>query len=247
MRYLIISDIHANVDAFDAVLAAVSAAAWDRVLVLGDLVCYGAEPNEVMDRIDALHPAAVIRGNHDKAACWIEHAADFNHVARTAAIWTNENLTPEHRMYLERLPAGPISIDERVEICHGAPFDEDHYIFGLDDATDALDAAARPVCLFGHTHLPIVYRRGADGDVPLVPESDRNVRVELEAGSRYLVNPGSVGQPRDGDPRAGFAIHDNESNVITLYRVAYAVADAQRRIVEAGLPISLAQRLAIGR
>ncbi len=247
MRYLILSDIHANLDAFDAVLAAAPDSQWDRVLVLGDLVGYGAEPNAVIERVLALEPLVTIRGNHDKAACWIENAADFNHVARAAAIWTNEMLTPEHRVYLERLPAGPISIDEGVEICHGAPFDEDHYIFGLDDAADALDAASRPLCLFGHTHLPIIYRRGADGDVPLVPEPDASVRVELEAGTRYLVNPGSVGQPRDGDPRAGYAILDAEARAITLFRIEYPVEAAQRRILDAGLPLSLAQRLAIGR
>ena len=247
MRYLILSDIHANVDALDAVLQAAPPDKWDRVLVLGDLVGYGAEPNAVIERVLALDPLATIRGNHDKAACWIENAADFNHVARTAAMWTNENLTAEHRMYLERLPKGPIAIDDGVEICHGAPFDEDHYIFGLDDASDALDAASRPLCLFGHTHLPVVYRRGGDGDMPLGPESDGNIRVDLSKGARYLINPGSVGQPRDGDPRAGFAIHDVEASAITLFRIEYPVEAAQRRILDAGLPLSLAQRLAIGR
>ncbi|MDQ3439040.1 MAG: metallophosphatase family protein, partial [Planctomycetota bacterium] len=112
MKYLILSDIHANVDALDAVLEAAPPGSWDRAVVLGDLVGYGAEPNAVIERVLALDPLATIRGNHDKAACWIEHASDFNHVARTAAIWTNEHLTPEHRMYLERLPAGPLSIDD---------------------------------------------------------------------------------------------------------------------------------------
>lgn len=247
MKYLVLSDIHANVDALDAVLKAAPRDAWDKALVLGDLVGYGAEPNAVIERVLALDPLATIRGNHDKAACWIENAADFNHVARTAAMWTNETLTPEHRMYLERLPKGPVAIDDGVEICHGAPFDEDHYIFGLDDASDALDAASRPLCLFGHTHLPVVYRRGGDGDIPLIPESDGNIRVELASGARYLINPGSVGQPRDGDPRAGFAIHDTDKAVITLFRVEYPVEAAQRRILDAGLPLSLAQRLAIGR
>jgi predicted phosphodiesterase len=247
LKYLILSDIHANVDALDKVLESVPDGSWDRVLVLGDLVGYGAEPNAVIERVLALDPLATIRGNHDKAACWIENAADFNHVARTAAIWTHDKLTQEHRAYLERLPSGPVSIDDGVEICHGAPFDEDHYIFGLDDAADAFDAAARPLCLFGHTHLPVVYRRAPDGDLPLVPESDGNVRVELQEGWRYLINPGSVGQPRDGDARAGFAIHDTAASVITLYRVEYPVEEAQRRILDAGLPLSLAQRLAIGR
>ena len=247
MRFLVLSDIHANVDAFDAVLAAVPAGSWDRVLVLGDLVGYGAEPNAVIERVLALDPLATIRGNHDKAACWIEDAADFNHVARAAAVWTSETLTPEHKMYLQRLPAGPISIDESVEICHGAPFDEDHYIFGLDDAIQAMDATARPVCFFGHTHLPVVYRRNGNVDEPLVVCSDGLVEVTLEEGSRYLVNPGSVGQPRDGDPRAAYAIYDTDTRRLTMYRVEYAVDEAQRRILDAGLPLSLAQRLAIGR
>src|SRR5687767_5254615 len=170
MRFLILSDIHANVDAFDAVLAAAPREDWDRVLVLGDLVGYGAEPNAVIERVLALNPMAVIRGNHDKAACRLADASDFNHVARAAALWTAETLTDENRMYLARLPEGPISTDDAIEICHGAPFDEDHYIFDLPDAGHALDATPRPVCFFGHTHLPVIYRRAADGDSALVPD-----------------------------------------------------------------------------
>jgi len=247
MRLLILSDIHANVDAFDAVLAAAPRETWDRVLVLGDLVGYGAEPNAVIQRVLSLDPLAVIRGNHDKAACRIADASDFNHVARAAAVWTAETLTDEHRMYLARLPQGPVSIDETVEICHGTPFDEDHYIFDLPDASHALDAAARPLCLFGHTHLPVVYLRNTEGDAGMVPNVDHAVELALEADTRYLINPGSVGQPRDGDPRAAFAIYDTERRAITLSRVEYPVEMAQKRIFDAGLPASLAHRLALGR
>jgi diadenosine tetraphosphatase ApaH/serine/threonine PP2A family protein phosphatase len=248
MRFLILSDIHANVDAFDAVLAAAPSKTWDRALVLGDLVGYGAEPNAVIERVLALDPLAVIRGNHDKAACRIADASDFNHVARMAAMWTAETLTAEHRMYIERLPAGPRSIDETVEICHGTPFDEDHYLFDLDDASRAFDSASRPICLFGHTHLPIVYRRDAEGDAGFVPHvDDDRLEVSLNGDARYLVNPGSVGQPRDGDPRAAFAIYDGDLRVLTLRRVEYAVEAAQKRIFDAGLPSSLAHRLALGR
>ena len=247
MRYLILSDIHANVDALDTVLKAAPSSTWDRVLVLGDLVGYGAEPNAVIQRVLALDPLATIRGNHDKAACWIENAAEFNHIARAAAMWTFEALSAEDRMYLQRLPAGPLSIDDQVEICHGTPFDEDHYIFGLEDATLALDAAARPVCFFGHTHLPVVYQRTAEMDFPLLSVSDGKIEVDLNEGDRYMINPGSVGQPRDGDPRAAYAIYDAGTRHLTLLRVDYPVAEAQRRILDAGLPLSLAQRLAIGR
>ena len=247
MRFLILSDIHANVDALDAVLAAAPRAGWDRALILGDLVGYGAEPNAVIERVLALDPLAVIRGNHDKAACRLADASDFNHVARAAAMWTADTLTEEHRLYLGRLPQGPVSIDDTVEICHGTPFDEDHYVFDLPDASRALDAAARPLCLFGHTHLPVVYRRGPDGDGGFVPDTGDDMDVAIETGVRYLINPGSVGQPRDGDPRAAFAIHDAGRQVLTLRRVEYSVEMAQKRIFDAGLPASLAHRLAVGR
>jgi predicted phosphodiesterase len=247
MRLLILSDIHANVDALDAVLAAAPKTTWDRAVLLGDLVGYGAEPNAVVDRVIALDPLTVIRGNHDKAACGITDGSDFNHIARTAAQWTQAALTPENRAYLERLPSGPISIDDTLEICHGAPFDEDHYIFDVPDASRALDAAARPLCLFGHTHVPVVYQRGASGDLGLLPPDQEDVQLELDASVRYLVNPGSVGQPRNGDPRAAFAIYDGDLRMLTLRRIGYPIEEAQRRIFAAGLPASLAHRLALGR
>jgi diadenosine tetraphosphatase ApaH/serine/threonine PP2A family protein phosphatase len=151
-------------------------------------------------------------------------------------------------MYLGRLPAGPRSIDDGLEICHGAPFDEDHYVFDANDASRALDAASRPVCLFGHTHLPIVYRRDREGDAGFVPHMDAaDLQMSLSSDARYLVNPGSVGQPRDGDPRAAFAIYDGDLRVLTLKRVEYPVESAQKRIFVAGLPASLAHRLALGR
>jgi predicted phosphodiesterase len=247
VRYLILSDIHANLDALEAVLAACPASAWDRIAVLGDLVGYGAEPNAVVDRIRALDPIAVIRGNHDKAACGLEDASNFNHVARTAATWTLETLTEENRAYLRDLPSGPMALDEHTEICHGAPHDEDHYIFDPDDALRALEVGTRPLCLFGHTHLPVVFRRAGELFDGFVPDGDEEMRLPLGNGVRYLVNPGSVGQPRDGDPRAAYAIYDSSELALTLYRVGYPVENAQRRILNAGLPPSLANRLAIGR
>ena len=247
MRYLILSDIHANLDALDAVLAAAPPQTWDRVIVLGDLVGYGADPNAVVDRVRELNPLAVIRGNHDKACCGIEDASNFNQVARIAASWTEDNLTPDNREYLRDLPAGPIVIDERVEICHGSPYDEDHYIFDEEDARRALEAGDRQLCLFGHTHLPVVFRRSGELYDGFLPEGDVDTTLVLEEGVRYVVNPGSVGQPRDGDPRAAFAIYDTDGPTLTLRRVPYAVDGAQGRILGAGLPASLANRLAVGR
>src|SRR5262245_7241553 len=246
MRFLVLSDIHANIDAFYAVLAH-AGGQWDRVLVLGDLVGYGAEPNAVVDRVKALEPDMVIRGNHDKAACGLDDGSQFNHVARMAAMWTARELTPENIEYLRGLPMGPIQIDALTEICHGAPFDEDHYIFDGGDARMALQAAERPLCLFGHTHLPAIFKvvEGIlDGEAP---NGDPEVIVRLQRGARYLVNVGSIGQPRDGDARAGYGILDDEARELHLFRVPYPVEKAQQRILAAHLPASLAHRLALGR
>jgi diadenosine tetraphosphatase ApaH/serine/threonine PP2A family protein phosphatase len=245
MRYLIIADIHANIEALTTVLDAEPHV--EQVLVLGDLVGYGAAPNEVVDRIRALEPVAVIRGNHDKAACGIEDGSNFNQVARVAAIWTFDTLTPENRQYLKELPAGPEAIDDRVEICHGSPFDEDHYIFDGEDALRALGASERAVCLFAHTHLPVVFHYEKEMFDGFVPEGDSETVIDLRPDARYLVNAGSVGQPRDGDPRAAYGIYDTDARSLTLKRVSYPVEEAQRRIIAAGLPTSLANRLAVGR
>ncbi len=247
MRYLILSDIHANIDALDSVLDAAPADTWDRALVLGDLVGYGAEPNAVIERVLALDPLMVIRGNHDKAACGIDDGSSFNVVARTAALWTMDTLTAANREYLRALPAGPAVIDPDVEICHGAPFDEDHYIFDSEDASRALDAARRPRCLFGHTHLPVIFLRTPARFEGFAPDGDDDIDLLFETGTSYLINVGSVGQPRDGDPRAAFGIYDSDTTSLRVRRVAYPVAQAQRRILDAGLPPSLANRLSIGR
>jgi diadenosine tetraphosphatase ApaH/serine/threonine PP2A family protein phosphatase len=245
MRYLIIADIHSNIEALTTVLDAESA--WDHVLVLGDLVGYGAAPNEVVDRIRELDPIAIIRGNHDKACCGIEDGSNFNQVARVAAVWTHDTLTPANRQYLKELPAGPEAIDEHVEICHGSPFDEDHYIFDGDDAVHAVGTSARPVCLFAHTHLPVVFHYEHEVFDGFVPEPDVETTIALHPKARYLVNVGSVGQPRDGDPRAAYGIYDSEALSLTLKRIVYPVDAAQRRILSAGLPSSLANRLSVGR
>lgn len=246
MRYLILSDIHANIDAFDVVLEHAEGS-WDRAVVLGDLVGYGAEPNAVVDRVRELSPDAVIRGNHDKAACGIDDGSQFNHVARLAAIWTGSQLTPDNMEYIRNLPMGPVRIDALTEICHGAPFDEDHYIFDGSDAVLALRAAERPLCLFGHTHLPAVFKVVDDmfDGMPLDPDAD--AVIPLQRGARYLVNVGSIGQPRDGDPRAGYGVLDDEAREVYTFRVPYPVERAQQRILAAGLPASLANRLALGR
>jgi len=247
MRYLVLSDIHANLEALDAVLAASRSAGCDRVLLLGDLVGYGADPNAVIERVRAMPDVVVIRGNHDKVAAGVEPVEGFNHLARLAIAWTADTLTDANRSYLANLAEGPIEIDDQVEICHGTPFDEDVYVFDDLDALRSLRTSARPICLYGHTHVPAVFRLAGD-ELHLIgpPRGDR-FRMPLNNDGRYLVNCGSVGQPRDGDPRAAYGILDIPAHAITIHRVDYDVASAQSKIVAAGLPEILAQRLAMGR
>jgi predicted phosphodiesterase len=246
MRYLVLTDIHGNLEALEAVLAEASAREYDAVLVLGDLVGYGADPNLVIDRVESLAPVAVVRGNHDKVAAGVEDAEGFNLTARNAVQWTYDALTPEHRAYLKALPIGPIVVDDLIEICHGTPFDEDAYVFDELDALRAIESARRPVCLFGHTHVPLVCAR-TDGKLDVYsPDSDA-FSIDIKNDRRYLVNPGSVGQPRDGDPRAAMAIVDTTTKRLELFRVPYFVEQAQYKVRAAGLPEILAKRLALGR
>jgi diadenosine tetraphosphatase ApaH/serine/threonine PP2A family protein phosphatase len=247
MRYLVLSDIHANLEALDAVLAAAQHIPSDRLLVLGDLVGYGADPNAVVERIRSLEPYAVIRGNHDKVGAGIETAEGFNAVARSAIRWTYDTLTPDNRAWLALLPTGPVMVDDLVEICHGTPFDEDAYVFDDLDALRALHATERPLCLFGHTHVQIGYALTGDQFTLTALDETRPLEVRVAEEAKHLLNPGSVGQPRDGDPRAGFAIVDSGRLTATLHRINYPIQEAQVRIRQEGLPDILAQRLALGR
>jgi len=247
MRYLVLTDIHGNLEALDACLEDGRRRGYDRALVLGDLVGYGADPNAVIERVLTLEPVAIVRGNHDKVACGLEQADGFNFVAKSAARWTLDVLTPQHRDWLAGLPAGPIEVDRLVEICHGSPFDEDAYIFDELDAVRALKVATRPLCLFGHTHFPVTFQLTAEGFDAAGAASTGESELKLESGAKYLVNPGSVGQPRDGDPRAAYAIVDVEACLVELFRLDYAIEEAQAKVIRAGLPEVLAQRLAVGR
>jgi diadenosine tetraphosphatase ApaH/serine/threonine PP2A family protein phosphatase len=247
MRYLILSDIHANLEALEACLTDAGARGYDETLVLGDLVGYGADPDAVVDRVLDLGALDIVRGNHDKIACGIDKAEGFNAVAKSAAEWTLSVLTSEHRAWLAALPAGPHAVDGLVEICHGSPFDEDAYVFDETDARQAIDAASRPLCLFGHTHVPIVFHLSGDALNGARPSRESLVKLPLIDGTKYLVNPGSVGQPRDGDPRAAYAIVDVGRREVELIRVDYDFRIAQRKILDAGLPQALARRLSAGR
>ncbi len=243
MRYLILSDIHANLQALDAVLADAGALGFDQVLVLGDLVGYGADPAAVIERTMALEPTALVRGNHDKVCAGLEPALLFNDVARKSAEWTAETLSADQVQTLAALPKGPRTVVDGLEICHGAPFDEDYYVFDAPDAARAMDAATSRLCLFGHTHLPALF---ATADDPVRVNEKVEDEVHLPRTGPALINVGSVGQPRDGDPRAAYGLLDLDKGSLLMRRVTYDIAGAQARIVGVGLPVWLAVQIGTG-
>ena len=247
MRFLILSDIHANLTALQAAIAAVDGR-WDRVLCLGDVVGYGPDPNESLDLVRSLNPV-MIRGNHDKAACGLTDASDFNPVARIAAEWTTAQLRPENLQLLRDLPMGPVVVSE-LAIVHGAVADEDEYVFAPAPALDGLMYSPAAITFFGHTHFQggFSYRGTQLEIIQMKPQPGANFSaLQLEEGTRYLLNPGSIGQPRDGDSRAAFAIADLGHRVVEFWRVPYDIAAVQARMREAKLPEVLVQRLAFGR
>ncbi len=249
MRYLIISDLHSNLEALEAVFAA-AAGAFDKVLCCGDIVGYGPEPNEVLDRLIA-SGATIIRGNHDRAACGIDDADWFTNSARDAVIWTKAALTPSHRDFLFRLPPGPKrSPDGEFQLVHGSLMDEDEYLFDALSAYENLRLASVPVTFFGHTHMQCAVALSAQDEFSVVAGDEENppdnMWVHLEKGVRYLINPGSVGQPRDGDPRAAYAIYDSRANFVKLKRAEYDIPSVQAKMRRVRLPEFLIERLALG-
>lgn len=245
MKYLIISDIHSNLESLSAVLAQVKRKKFDRVLVLGDLVGYGANPNQIIDIIKRFKASTVIRGNHDKVASGLENGDNFNRAAMQSALWTRNKLTAENRSYLTRLPQGPLIVDGDLLVSHGTPLDEDAYIFSDYDAYEVFQVMDFKLCFFGHTHLPVIYAVSNQRLYTFRPTGER-IKVELVNGFKYLINPGSVGQPRDKNPMASYAIYDSENRTITFRRVEYSITKTQGKILRAGLPQSLANRLSIG-
>jgi predicted phosphodiesterase len=245
MRYLVFSDIHGNLEALQSILAAVEKVSIDKFLFLGDLVGYGASPNEVIQEIQKLDPLYIIRGNHDKAVSDLESIETFNPVAAAAIHWTRNNLTKDNISYLSQLQPGPLTVDENLSICHGSPADEDYYIFGEFDAAEAFMYTDAPVTFFGHTHLPFVYTED-DRMVKGNFITSKTRKVKLKSEIKYLINPGSVGQPRDRNPDAAYAVFDSGENSVFFHRIVYDIKASQKKITEVDLPRSLADRLEMG-
>src|SRR6266700_4746947 len=247
MRLLILSDLHANLTAFDAALAAASEK-WDAAVCLGDVVGYGPDPVTVSEKLQTI-TKDVIRGNHDKAVAGIMTSDDFNPVARWAVDWTQAQLSPDLMTWLAALPAGPKTA-EGVVLIHGAFQDEDEYVFTPGQALEGLLDSSTVLSFFGHTHHQggFSYHQIYIEVLPLRPRPmDSYSDLYLEPCHKYLLNPLSIGQPRDGDPRAAFAIADFDHKIVEFWRVPYDISSVQSRMYEANLPEPLIFRLALGR
>jgi diadenosine tetraphosphatase ApaH/serine/threonine PP2A family protein phosphatase len=250
MRALILSDIHANLEALKAVLAA--ATPFDVLWNLGDIVGYGASPNQVIDLVRPISQLTV-RGNHDRVCCGLTSALGFNPIARAAAHWTHDELTESNLNWLKELPQGPLQPEEAGVTCaHGSPLNEDQYILNMRDAWAPLQQMLTTITFFGHTHIQGGFSQKDHDWHELRPQYYRGNEADfwtmpIPPGTRHLINPGSVGQPRDYDWRAAFAIYDSEAAAITFQRVPYDITASQGRILMAGLPERLAARLTEGR
>jgi diadenosine tetraphosphatase ApaH/serine/threonine PP2A family protein phosphatase len=239
--YVVISDIHANLEAFEAASAAIRELAPDKVFCLGDLVGYGASPAECIEGARGL-AAVTVAGNHDFGVAGLTDIRYFNSYARHAVIWTASALKQEDRDYLAGLPLAHAE-GEMFRMVHATPSDPGrwNYIFGPEQALAEFASFAEPICFVGHSHQVGIFELLEDGSVARAGD-----HVKVQPGRRYIINVGSVGQPRDGDPRASICVYDTDKGDVTVSRVAYDVKGAQQRIIGAGLPPILAQRLSYG-
>ncbi len=245
VKYAIISDIHSNLEAFEAVLERIDSLGIKDIICLGDIVGYNANPNECIEIIKARNIISVV-GNHDSRAAGLEEPFNFNSLAREAICWTRNKLANENLLFLKNLPK-KISFDNDKSIAiHGFINDTDRYILSLADANENFrlmnDEPYRPkVCFFGHTHMPKAYKY-EDYKAFVIEEKE----MALDENSVYLINPGAVGQSRDGNPMASFLIYDTDENKVNFFRVEYDIMKCCEKIINAGLPEKLAQRLIIG-
>jgi predicted phosphodiesterase len=242
VRFLILSDLHANWYAIEAVLTAAQGR-YEQIVCCGDLVGYNPHPAKVVEWAKT-SCNCIVRGNHDKVVAGIEDLEWFNEVAQVSARWTMLQLDAAQLAYLHELPEGPSKLD-RFHVWHGSPADEDEYVTVPREAAPSFAHFELPLAFFGHTHLQggFFWKHGRVGSLSRVRDGEREYTIELEPDTLYLINPGSVGQPRDGDPRAAYALFDSETNFVTLCRVEYPVEKTAAEIDRASLPGVLGLRL----
>lgn len=242
MRYAVISDIHSNLEALKAVLAELSKEHIDSYLCAGDIVGYGADPAECIKLVSSLKPGVIIAGNHDWGVVDLLDLEYFNDYAKDAIIWTKEKVNQNDKDWLKKLKIE--SEEKEAVIVHGTLNEpkEFHYILDESDAVHTFRLMSRPVCFVGHSHIPGIFSYQEGAALPV-----EGAKVNVDIDKKYIVNAGSVGQPRDGDPRASFIIYDSAKHEIEIKRVEYDIRLAQKKILEARLPERLAQRLLEGR
>ncbi len=242
MRYAIVADIHGNLEAFIEVKKQFKKENIDKYICLGDIVGYGANPKECIELSKKLFDV-IIAGNHDWAAAGIFALSHFNLYARKAVEWTEHIISKENKQFLKSLP---LYIEmEGFEIVHGSLYhpDEFNYIFNETDAQKTFNLMKSQICFIGHSHAPIILIKDKDDKINYSTTNE----MQLSGDNKYIINVGSVGQPRDGNPKASFCIFDTEKRQIQIRRISYPVAIAQEKIINTGLPHFLAIRLAGGR
>jgi predicted phosphodiesterase len=243
MRIAVIADIHANLEALESVMGKIAELSVDDIVCLGDIVGYNANPNECIDIIRREKIVSVL-GNHDVAASGREAPNGFNALAQSAVFWTRNHLTPENRLFLLNLP--PETMVGDFILVHGSIHDTNRYLLSRDAAADNFRLLAGlpgdlKLGFFGHTHIGMTFI-----DLQGSISSDHSSELLLSSGMHYLINPGSVGQPRDGDSRASFLLYDSVDRTVRFFRVEYDIKQCQAKIVRAGLPPQLASRLKHG-
>ena len=248
MRYLIVSDLHGNLEALQAVQLA-TRGDYSEVICCGDLVGYGPDPEPVVDWVRA-NAKIVVRGNHDRVVSGVDDAEMFNESARVAAYWTRGHLGIENLVYLRELAPGPIEVTERLTVLHGSPRDEDEYVTTSWEAEEAFRILSNPISFFGHTHIQGGFLRTEQGLTEIlpihVPKAKTRRVLQLRSDQTYYLNTGSIGQPRDGDSRAAFAIYDT-TGFVEFGRCAYDIGATIMKMRKARLPDFLSRRLTVGR
>jgi len=242
MRFAILADIHSNLAAFEAVLAdANNRGGFDKIWCLGDMVGYGPDPNECIARLREFEHVC-IAGNHDWAAIGKMDTSEFNPVAAIAARWTAEQLTAENKDYLVDLPL--ILQEDGFTLAHGSPREPIwEYLLSTRSAQENFAYFETSYCLVGHSHVPLIFELIEETAVYL---ELKETELKLSE-NRMIINPGGVGQPRDADPRASYAIYDTEVRTVSHYRVEYDIPATQKKMAEFGLPEPLIRRLSFGR
>lgn len=245
MRYAIISDIHSNLPAFEAVLEKIDDLGINTIICLGDIVGYNAEPNECVDEVISRNIKCIM-GNHDSRACGLEEPDNFTDIAKEAIFWTRNELNQKGILFLKDLPRFLIFDNFRAAAVHGFVNDTDRYMVTVSDAHEnfklmKIKYPHAKVCFFGHTHRPVIFKY-INNNVTMVFDTE----TRLDSNGLYLINPGAVGQPRDGNPQASFLLYAPEEKDVRFFRVRYDIMKTADKVLNAGLPELLAQRLKTG-